>query len=125
MLVSVAVPLPFFKPLTYAVPDALVGRVGVGSRVVVPVRGRKEMGFVVGDASLRDGVTPKPLLGAPDDQPVHKWTEPEKIQLSADFVGVHEIKHTYYMVSGMGRARDLEPARTLPLPWRRTLGRDL
>jgi ATP-dependent RNA helicase DeaD len=32
---------------------------------------------------------------------------PEKIQLSADFVGVHEIKHTYYMVSGMGRARDL------------------
>src|SRR6185312_12518255 len=33
--------------------------------------------------------------------------EPEKIQLSADFVGVHEITHTYYMVSGMGRARDL------------------
>ncbi|MCA1665588.1 MAG: DEAD/DEAH box helicase, partial [Myxococcales bacterium] len=33
--------------------------------------------------------------------------EPEKIQLSADFVGVQEIKHTYYMVSGMGRARDL------------------
>lgn len=32
---------------------------------------------------------------------------PEKIALSADFVGVHEIKHTYYMVSGMGRARDL------------------
>jgi ATP-dependent RNA helicase DeaD len=32
---------------------------------------------------------------------------PEKITLSADFVGVHEIKHTYYMVSGMGRARDL------------------
>jgi ATP-dependent RNA helicase DeaD len=33
--------------------------------------------------------------------------EPEKVTLSADFVGVHEIKHTYYMVSGMGRARDL------------------
>ncbi|MGZ3427245.1 MAG: DEAD/DEAH box helicase, partial [Polyangia bacterium] len=33
--------------------------------------------------------------------------EPEKIQLSADFVGVHEITHSYYMVSGMGRARDL------------------
>ncbi len=29
--------------------------------------------------------------------------EPEKIQLSADFVGVHEITHRYYMVSGMGR----------------------
>ena len=25
----------------------------------------------------------------------------------ADFVGVHEIQHAYYMVSGMGRARDL------------------
>ena len=33
--------------------------------------------------------------------------DPEKIQLSAGYVGVHEIKHTYYMVSGMGRARDL------------------
>jgi len=33
--------------------------------------------------------------------------EPEKIQLSAGYVGVHEITHTYYMVSGMGRARDL------------------
>jgi ATP-dependent RNA helicase DeaD len=33
--------------------------------------------------------------------------DPEKIQLSADFVGVHEITHAYYMVSGMGRAKDL------------------
>jgi ATP-dependent RNA helicase DeaD len=32
---------------------------------------------------------------------------PEKLTLSADYVGVHEIKHTYYMVAGMGRARDL------------------
>jgi ATP-dependent RNA helicase DeaD len=32
---------------------------------------------------------------------------PEKIALSADFVGVHEIHHVYYLVSGMGRTRDL------------------
>ncbi len=33
---------------------------------------------------------------------------PEKIELSAGYIGVHEIHHVYYMVSGMGRARDLE-----------------
>jgi ATP-dependent RNA helicase DeaD len=33
--------------------------------------------------------------------------KPEKIALSADFVGVHEIDHIYYLVSGMGRTRDL------------------
>jgi ATP-dependent RNA helicase DeaD len=32
---------------------------------------------------------------------------PEKVHLSRDGVGVREIKHAYYMVSGMGRARDL------------------
>ncbi len=32
---------------------------------------------------------------------------PEKFALSADFVGVHEIHHVYYLVSGMGRTRDL------------------
>src|SRR5262249_30295995 len=32
---------------------------------------------------------------------------PEKVTLSADFVGVHQIAHAYYMVSGMGRSRDL------------------
>jgi ATP-dependent RNA helicase DeaD len=33
--------------------------------------------------------------------------EPEKVILSADFVGVHEIDHRYYLVSGLGRTRDL------------------
>jgi ATP-dependent RNA helicase DeaD len=41
---------------------------------------------------------------------------PEKLTLSADFVGVHEIKHTYYMVSGMGRARDLVRVLELEKP---------
>ena len=70
MLVSVALPLPLYQPLTYAVPDDFAERVAVGSRVVVPVRGRKEMGFVVGDGARRDGVTPKPLIAAPDANPV-------------------------------------------------------
>ncbi len=70
MLVSVALPLPLYTPLTYAVPDALASRITAGSRVVVPVRGRREMGFVVGEAQPSEGVTPKDILDAPDDAPV-------------------------------------------------------
>jgi ATP-dependent RNA helicase DeaD len=32
----------------------------------------------------------------------------EKVVLSADFVGVHEIRHHYYLVSGLSRTRDLQ-----------------
>ncbi len=31
----------------------------------------------------------------------------EKVVLSADFIGVEEIEHRYYLVSGLGRTRDL------------------
>src|SRR5262249_17774143 len=34
--------------------------------------------------------------------------EPQKIVLSGDFIGVEEIRHIYYLVSGIGRPRDLE-----------------
>src|SRR4051812_44288724 len=70
MLVSVALPLPLFQAYTYSVPDDLAQRASLGSRVVVPVRGRKEMGVVVGDGVPRDGVRPKPILEAPDDLPM-------------------------------------------------------
>jgi primosomal protein N' (replication factor Y) len=70
MLVSVALPLPLYQPLTYAVPDELTGKVSIGSRVVVPVRGRRELGFVVGEGQHRDGVKLKTVLAAPDEQPV-------------------------------------------------------
>ncbi len=33
---------------------------------------------------------------------------PEKIQLSAGYIGVHTIQHAYYLVSGMSRTRDLQ-----------------
>src|SRR5437868_4603944 len=70
MLVSVALPLPLFKPLTYAVPDDFRARVAVGSRVVVPVRGRTELGFVVASDVAGDGVKAKPITDAPDASPV-------------------------------------------------------
>ncbi len=40
-LADVIVPLPLSSPLTYRLPDALAGLATVGSRVVVPVGGRK------------------------------------------------------------------------------------
>ena len=70
MLISVALPLPLFQPLTYAVPDDMSARVAIGSRVVVPVRGRRELGVVVADDSPRAGVAAKPILEAPDVEPV-------------------------------------------------------
>ena len=69
MLVSVAVSLPFYGALTYEVPDELIERVAAGSRVVVPVRGRREMGFVIGEAAARDGVKAKKIFAAPDAEP--------------------------------------------------------
>jgi primosomal protein N' (replication factor Y) len=45
-------------------------RVAVGSRVVVSVRGRREIGFVVGEGVEKEGVAPKAILDAPDDAPV-------------------------------------------------------
>ena len=70
MLISVALPLPLFRPYTYAVPDRLRGRVEMGSRVVVPLRGRSALGFVVGPGVPAQGVTPKQILDAPDAEPV-------------------------------------------------------
>jgi primosomal protein N' (replication factor Y) len=70
VLVSVALPLPLFAPLTYAVPDALKDRVAPGSRVVVPLRGKRELGFVVGPAAARDAGKTKDILDAPDAAPV-------------------------------------------------------
>ncbi len=70
MLISVALPLPLFREFTYAVPPALMPRAGVGSRVVVPVRGRRMIGLVVGIAEPNEAVTPKEIVDAPDPAPV-------------------------------------------------------
>lgn len=46
-LVDVAVPLPLEGPFTYKVPDALVDRVEIGRRVLVPFRKKIVAGFIV------------------------------------------------------------------------------
>ncbi len=44
---SVALPIAIHEALTYAVPEDLQGMLHVGSRVLVPLKGRKMAGFVV------------------------------------------------------------------------------
>lgn len=68
--VEVALPIPLFRTFTYAVPDALGERVGPGTRVVVPVRGRRAIGIVVAETTEVPDAAIKPLIAAPDDAPV-------------------------------------------------------
>ena len=49
-LVDVALPLPLFTTFTYEAGEDLPNPVGVGARVVVPFRNKREIGIVVGEA---------------------------------------------------------------------------
>ena len=69
-LIDVALPLPLFRTFTYRVPEGVTGSVSVGSRVVVPFRGKPQMGIVIGTPEPREGLKLKDILSAPDDAPV-------------------------------------------------------
>lgn len=69
LLVSVAVPLPIQRPLTYEADEALAARLVPGSRVVVPLRGRRVVGVVVAAPTDRAAEKVLPVLAAPDDVP--------------------------------------------------------
>ena len=68
--VDVALPLPLFRSYTYAVPAALSARAVVGARVIVPVRGKSQMGFIVGETTTPPPGTIQPLRACPDEGPV-------------------------------------------------------
>ncbi len=70
-LIEVALPLPLFQTFTYAIDDAMATRVRVGSRVVVPVRQRRQIGICVRlDAEKKPGTRIKQVLEVPDAEPV-------------------------------------------------------
>jgi primosomal protein N' (replication factor Y) len=48
VLAEVALPLPLFTTFSYRVADGLANAVVPGTRVVVPIRNRKEIGICVG-----------------------------------------------------------------------------
>lgn len=70
-LIEVALPLPLLRTFTYAVPERTRHPVVPGSRVVVPVRGRRAIGFCVGesDAAALKGAEAKAVLDVPDAAP--------------------------------------------------------
>ena len=67
--VDVALPLPLFQTFTYAVPGQAIVAPAAGSRVLVPVRGRRAIGVVLGTASGAGVKNPKELLDVPDAEP--------------------------------------------------------
>ena len=66
LIASVAVAAPLPQPLSYLVPSRLHGRVGAGSRVIVPLGRRQAAGCVLSVAP-GDGSGLKELVDAPDD----------------------------------------------------------
>ncbi|HEX6250403.1 MAG TPA: primosomal protein N' [Gemmatimonadaceae bacterium] len=67
-LLEVALPLPLFQTFVYAAPTDM--HAPRGSRVVVPVRNRSEMGIVVGDATAeRAPKRVRQIAAAPDAEP--------------------------------------------------------
>ena len=70
LLAAVAVPVAVPRPYVYAVPDALRERVVAGSRVVVPLGGRKVVGIVTAiDVPSPAKGRLREILDAPDSQP--------------------------------------------------------
>ncbi|HET7380015.1 MAG TPA: hypothetical protein VFJ24_08250, partial [Gaiellales bacterium] len=79
LFADVLLPLSVSTPYRYAVPAALTPRVVTGTRVLVPVRGRKAVGVVAGVGSEPPTAgTPRPILAAPDAEPA---LSPELLRL--------------------------------------------
>src|SRR4051812_22005942 len=70
MLIDIALPVPLFRSFTYEVDDARAHLAQRGMRAVVPFRGRKLLGVILGPAEPREGMKVKPVAELPDKAPV-------------------------------------------------------
>ncbi|HEY2850855.1 MAG TPA: hypothetical protein VGI97_13315, partial [Gemmatimonadaceae bacterium] len=73
-LVDVALPIPLFRTFTYTVDGQTRHPLVAGSRVVVPVRGGRAVGYCLGES---DGVAlgstkPKAVVDVPDAEPAFR-----------------------------------------------------
>ena len=69
-LIEVALPIPLFRTFTYAIDRSFANPVVAGSRVVVPLRGGKEVGICLGPAEAMKGkAVAKGILDVPDAEP--------------------------------------------------------
>ncbi|HEU4563015.1 MAG TPA: primosomal protein N' [Gemmatimonadaceae bacterium] len=87
-LIEVALPLPLFQTFTYAVDGELEARVRPGSRVIVPVRNKREMGFCLGPGEAPGDMKVRAVLDAPDEAPV----------LSGEMLALARWISEYYVV---------------------------
>ena len=73
-LVDVALPLPLFRSFTYAVEGETRHPLVAGSRVVVPVRGGRAVGYCLGesDGAALGATKPKAILDVPDAEPAFR-----------------------------------------------------
>ena len=73
-LIEVALPLPLFKTFTYAVEGETRHPLVAGSRVIVPVRNRREVGYCLGesDGSALGDAEPKKVIDVPDASPAFR-----------------------------------------------------
>lgn len=88
-LVDVALPIPLFRTFTYCVDEPTRHPLVAGSRVVVPVRGGRAVGYCLGES---DGVAlgstaPKAVLDVPDAEPAFR----------ADLLNVCRWMSDYYV----------------------------
>ena len=81
----VAVPAPLQEPLTYAVPEALDGRLEVGMRVLVPLGRRRVTGVVVGFQRKSPVAGVKPVAEALDDEALLDSAFLELCRWAADY----------------------------------------
>lgn len=88
-LIEVALPLPLLRTFTYAVPASTRHAVVAGSRVLVPVRGKRAIGICVGesDGTTLGGKDAKEILDVPDETPA----------LPADLLAVCRRISDYYV----------------------------
>ena len=71
VLVDVALPLPVFHTFTYSIDQEPAHPIVAGSRVIVPLRQSRAIGVCVGvDAVAPARGVPKPIIEAPDAEPV-------------------------------------------------------
>jgi primosomal protein N' (replication factor Y) len=90
--VEVALPIPLRQTFTYLLPSAFRGRIKLGSRVVVPFKNRKLIGYVVAfheDLSESDEFDLKEVIEVLDEEPMITPSILKLTQWAAD----------YYMVS--------------------------
>jgi primosomal protein N' (replication factor Y) len=70
LLIDVAIPIPLPRAFSYSVPEELRKRAVPGARVLVPIKGSRAIGIVIGESTGEPPKNTKPILEAPDETPV-------------------------------------------------------